>query len=228
MTVPEGIREPISAVEQWCELIYNKLEEGGGGTTPTGSLSITQNGTYDVTSYAEADVAIPADHTVEDAFVTRTIAGAYSNDRIAKVESYAFHSCRSLTSVSVPEATYIGVNAFNTCTDLTSVNAPKVTNISTGAFSSCSSLASISLPAAKSFMSNVFQGCLSLTCLDLCSSTRTAIPTLSNANAFTSTPIASGTGYIYINDALVDTLKAASGWSSVASQIKGESDKPTS
>lgn len=31
MTLPEGIREPISAVEQWCELIYNKLEEGGGG-----------------------------------------------------------------------------------------------------------------------------------------------------------------------------------------------------
>ena len=31
----------------------------GGGTTPTGSISITSNGTHDVTNYASADVNVP-------------------------------------------------------------------------------------------------------------------------------------------------------------------------
>ena len=31
----------------------------GGGTTPTGTIQITTNGTHDVTNYASADVQVP-------------------------------------------------------------------------------------------------------------------------------------------------------------------------
>lgn len=44
--------------------------QGGGGITPTGSINITKNGTYDVTDKAQAVVAVPAP---EQRTVVRTI-----------------------------------------------------------------------------------------------------------------------------------------------------------
>lgn len=40
--------------------LLGKNSSKGGGITPTGSISINENGTYDVTNYASADVNVPA------------------------------------------------------------------------------------------------------------------------------------------------------------------------
>lgn len=44
--------------------------------------------------------------------------------------------------------------------------------------------------------------------------------------AFTGTPIESGTGYIYVPSALVDSYKAATNWTTYADQIRAIEDYP--
>lgn len=41
-------------------ILLHKAKKGGGGSKPTGTISITQNGEYDVSNYASADVDVPA------------------------------------------------------------------------------------------------------------------------------------------------------------------------
>ena len=50
--------------------------------------------------------------------------------------------------------------------------------------------------------------------------------TLGGKGAFNMSPIASGTGYIYVPAALVDSYKAASNWSTYANQIRAIEDYP--
>jgi hypothetical protein len=50
--------------------------------------------------------------------------------------------------------------------------------------------------------------------------------TIGNKNALTGTPIANGTGYIYVPSTLVDTYKANGTWSNYAVQIRAIEDYP--
>ena len=149
--------------------------------------------------------------------------GVYIDDGVEKIGEYAFNGCSNLTSVDLPAVTNIGSNAFASCTNLTSVNLPAVTNIGSNAFQSCSNLTSVNLPAITSIVGTyVFSSCSKLTSLILRKSD--SICTLSNINAFKNTPIKSGTGYIYVPRALVDTYKAASNWSTYANQFRALED----
>lgn len=49
---------------------------------------------------------------------------------------------------------------------------------------------------------------------------RNMLCSLGNKNSFNNTPIASGTGFIYVPDNLVEQYKAATNWSTFANQIK--------
>ena len=153
----------------------------------------------------------------EDGIVTRTIT-TYTNNRVQSIGGSALYGCSALTSVDFPAATTIGSSAFNNCPKLTSVNLPIATTIGNSAFSNCSALTSVDFPAATTIGSSAFSYCPKLTSVVLRKTD--TICTLSGTSAFNNTPIKSGTGYIYVPDALVDQYKAATNWSTYAANIK--------
>ena len=182
------------------------------------------------------------DTSIEDSLITRTIT-EYSNDRVKTVGGYAFYSCFSLTSVNFSKATSIGNYAFYSCFNLTSVNFPAATSISFYAFYNCANLTSVNFPAATYIGSSAFYKCSSLTSVNFpaatyignhafyyCSNltnlflTGSSVCTLYSTTALKSTPIASGTGYIYVPSSLVTTYQAATNWTYYSAQISAHED----
>lgn len=64
---------------------------------------------------------------------------------------------------------------------------------------------------------SIFKSCTSLIAVIL---RAPVVATMSDKYTFQNTPIASGTGYIYVPDELVDSYKNATNWTVYADQIK--------
>lgn len=112
--------------ESSIQNIANAIREKNKSTT-----------TYKVGEMAAAIAAITgggADHSVEDAIITRSISGAYSNDRITTIGVCAFLGCQALTAIDLPNVTQLKRNAFETCTSLQTINLPKVTEFDRDVF----------------------------------------------------------------------------------------------
>ena len=125
---------------------------------------------------------------------------SYIDDKVKNIGAYAFYGCSGLTAIDFPAVKNIGMYAFYNCSQLISADFLVANYINTYAFQYCAKLTSIILRKSD------------------------AICTLSNKNAFDSTPISSGTGYIYVPRALVDSYKAASKWSTYANQFRALED----
>lgn len=134
------------------------------------------------------------------------------------IGEYAFYICHDLTTASFPECTTIDWRAFHHCSRLTSISFPKCMTIGSQAFDYCGSLIAASFPACTHIGSNAFFRCKNLTKLTLAKMS-TRVCTLTNSNALTETPIASGTGYIYVPYALVSSYKSATNWAYFSNQI---------
>ena len=171
---------------------------------------------------------------------------SFINDRITTVKGGLFSGCTNLTTIDLPKCTSIESNAFSDCTSLTTIDLPECTSIDYSAFYNCTSLTTINLPECTSIGNNAFRGCTNLTTVNLpectyidsyafrgCTNLTTMIlsnnqvVTLEANFSFSNSPIANGTGYIYVPDNLVDSYKTANDWSSYANQIKPLSELPS-
>lgn len=162
---------------------------------------------------------------------------SFTDNEITNIGNYAFHSCTSLTEVIVNNVTTMGSYVFYGCTKLANFTAPSLSAVSVFVFYN-SGLTSLTLPNATSIGMHAVRSCKSLTTVDLgaCKSLAvtafegdtllttviirtSSVCTMANVNVFQNTPIANGTGYIFVPDDLVESYKAATNWSTYAEQI---------
>ena len=168
-----------------------------------------------------------ASYRAESLFSGCTSLRSISLPKLTVLTQRMFYGCTALESVYLPEADAVGISGgvnygnalFGNCKSLKTINLPKVAMLE-DAFVSCSALEVVDLGAVTS-IGDAFQKCAALTTLIIRTST---IATLKNDASLSDTLIGSGTGYIYVPAALIDSYKAATNWSTYADQFRALED----
>lgn len=93
-----------------------------------------------------------------------------------------------------------------------------VQTIGTRAFAECKSLVIVDTPALNEILMYAFNNCSNLTALILRNVSKVA--RLDDASSFNGSPIKTGTGYIYVPSALVDSYKSSVTWSTHAARFR--------
>lgn len=195
---------------------YAYLEDRKIGTLVSTEITkVRDYGLYDRKSLIAID--LPKCVSVgEDAF-SYTALSSVNLPECTNVGFHAFLSISLLLSVDLPKCITIGEYAFSSCEKLQNVNIPKCTIIKNAAFQYCN-LKKIDLNVVEKIEAYAFSHCELLDCVKILNTETVCV--LVDKIAFNSTPIANGTGYIYVPDALVNDYKKATNWSVYANQIK--------
>lgn len=246
----DTIAEKLATIAENEQNVFNAgYEKGlasGGVTINNQDKTITENGVYqadegytglgtvtvEVASTGGGDIDALIDRSITEVTSNAESIGEYAfyNCKqlkiadfplLTSISAYAFNNCISLETVNSPLLTSIGDSAFNSCSALKTVNFPLVTSIGNNTFNSCRGLKTVDFPLVTSIGSYTFNSCRGLSSFIMRSET---ICTLSSKNAFLTSPIASGTGYIYVPKDLVESYKIATNWSNFANQFRALED----
>ena len=149
--------------------------QNGGGVTPSGTLTISENGEYNVYSYASASVNVPSPQ-----FVTESLSvsanGTYTPgegvDGYSRVVVDVPQSVTGFTEKEVTEgikvvnlsnsASYVHPFVFEKDNYLQTVNLPNCTSVGEAAFANCDNLKTVNLPECKTIRTSAFYYCQSL------------------------------------------------------------------
>lgn len=196
---------------------------------PSGTLSITENGTHDITNYSAVNVNISgagvsgSESESVAALLMNTLV-TLDNSIATSLRARACQQCTKLVTVNLPLVTSLGNYAFYQCSGLETVKLPKLTSMSTQVFYSCTKLKHADCGQVANIPAQSFNACSALT--ELILRKTNAICTLSNVNGVNNSPIGNGTGYIYVPAALIEQYKAATNWSTFAAQFRSIEDYP--
>ena len=148
-----------------------------------------------------------------------TISGSYEF-----VCDKAFEDCRALRTVNLPQCRYLDYHAFTSCFTLDTVNIPNCRYIGTYAFGATTSTAAprftvLSVPYCEFIDGNAFRYCSLFSSLYLNKVSR--VTSLPYSVAFYGTPIALGTGKIYVPSSLRAQFVAHNQWGLFSNAIVG-------
>ena len=225
--------------EEYEQLVTRTISAASGSMSKIGAYAFTSCPKLTTVSFPAATVigayafascsklttaSITAATIIESsAFYNCTSLTTASFPAVTEIGAFAFTYCSKLTTVSFPAATVLSSNAFHNCLSLTTVSFPAATEIGNSAFYACMRLTTASIPAATGIGNNAFRSCYNLTSLYL---TGGSMAQLSNANAFSSTPISNNTastggvyGSIFVPASLYDSYISAANWSVYSSRF---------
>lgn len=152
-----------------------------------------------------------------ESLVLKTIE-RFSSDKVVTVKQSVFQDCTELEELSLPNIESIPNSMCQNCVKLKKIIFPRLTGaVGISSFQTCTSLEYADIGEAASLGAAAFHGCRPLSTLIV---RKNDIVSLGSTNTLGSTLIASGTGFIYVPDNLVEQYKAATNWSTYASQIK--------
>lgn len=147
---------------------YSAVKADGSGITgayqlPSGTLSINENGIFNIKSYASASVNAEAIHDFEKEYYERTITPEFPESVMSGVmPSRAFTGCINFISINFPNVTEIGFVAFKGCTSLQTAIFSSAVFLRAQAFDRCYNLENISFPKCISVYGSAFSYCSSL------------------------------------------------------------------
>ena len=154
-----------------------------------------------------------------------TLRGHVGSESITNLRWGALGMCTAITSVDFPNVTKASGYTFYECRNLKTANMPSLKTMESYGFQGCASLTRLDFPCLIRIQAGMFYGCQSLNTLILRRSDDICYLN-SPMQAFDDTPIARGTGYIYVPAALIDTYKTATNWSVFADQFRAIEDYP--
>jgi hypothetical protein len=201
-----------------------------------------KTGKSDAMKVSEMSGEIDSLHAETNALIQRTISGVYKNSDITVVgnrslsylpgvtkfdlpnvtrfEEGGLMYNKALTKINAPKLTWIGESALRYCSALTSVPTANVTLLHMYCLAACTALKTVDVSVATYVRSYSLNGS-GITSLIL---RYNSVSILQSTNALTDTPIASGTGYIYVPSSIIDSYKATTNWSVYADQFRALED----
>lgn len=157
---------------------------------------------------------------------------------VTQLKRNAFETCIHLQTINLPKVTKFDREVFKN-TAIQQADFPLLTTMENGCFNMAKNLISANLPLITTLPNDTFRNSsirtadfaavtnINRTAFTDCTSLETliirtpSVCVISDISvALRGSKIASGTGYIYVPDNLVDSYKAATNWVTLANQIK--------
>ena len=141
---------------------------------------------------------------------------------------YAFSGV-NWEEINMPSAYRLGSRTFNASNAGAKISFPSLAEMGSENFANCSALktAEFGREAISGYGATIGANTFKGTALDtLILRASDIIWVLGNVNAFSGTPIESGSGYIYVPSTMLDEYKAATNWSAFENQFRAIEDYP--